>query len=410
MKRSLRNSFLSLATLIILTFALASAQTNDGITNPDSVFPDETVGLNSCTTGWTNGFYKKYAKLESSFGAYDSWPSYAKEELLPFFSVSSIEQLDDILADKYGYGRIDMVTLYSVIVGDYNAIPLFWDEKTRLQYSDLLLKYNLANGGWIDVIRPDDIITPDEAIRRSQDYIVSIGLASQDEIVQFDYFWSYGRVAEQKTACYEINVFSNGDELLKTCYVFPDLTVSENNETVSVSEETWIDKEVIEIMQDYVSCHEDIPSNASFAGWPLYAKEHFSLYIAPIIRQNSYGREDVYSPVDLLAAAQYDYGIPDERSISVEIAREAAYQELIHNYHLEPKAIKEMDVCIYYDITDELNPAWKFLFSFQNYQMETDRNTIYKIHISAYNATIEFSDSWNYRNDSHSWESLMLRY
>ena len=138
--------------LIILTFALASAQTNDGITNPDSVFPDETVGLNSCTTGWTNGFYKKYAKLESSFGAYDSWPSYAKEELLPFFSVSSIEQLDDILADKYGYGRIDMVTLYSVIVGDYNAIPLFWDEKTRLQYSDLLLKYNLANGGWIDVI------------------------------------------------------------------------------------------------------------------------------------------------------------------------------------------------------------------------------------------------------------------
>lgn len=410
MKRFCRNSILSFVTFVLLAYAVASAQTNDGITTPDYVPPDETIGLNSCAIGWTNGFYNQFAKLESSFGSYDSWPSYAKEELLPFFSADSIEQLDGILASKYGYGRIDMVTLYSVIVGDYNAIPLFWDEETRLQYSDLLLKNNLTYGGWIDITRPDDIITPDEAIKRSQDYLVSIGLASQDEVSQFDYFWSYGRVEEQKTACYEINIFSTDDELLKTCYVFPDLTVSENIQTVSVSEETWIDEEIIEIMQDYVSSHKDIPGNASFAGWPLYAKEHFSLYIAPVIRQSSYGRKDVYSPVDLLAAAQYEYGVPDEKSISVEIAKEAAYQELIHSYHLKPETIKDMDVCIYYDITDELNPIWKFLFSFQNNQIETDRNIIYKIHISAYNATIVFSDSWNYRNDSHSWESLMLRY
>lgn len=124
MKRFCKNSILTFATFIILAFAVASAQTNDGITNPDYVLPDETIRLSSCASGWTNGFYKKVAKLESSFGAYDSWPSYAKEELLPFFAASSIEQLDGILADKYGYGRIDMVTLYSVIVGDYNAIPL----------------------------------------------------------------------------------------------------------------------------------------------------------------------------------------------------------------------------------------------------------------------------------------------
>ena len=384
--------FLLLIVFLVPAFALASAQVDESF----------------CSPGWTNGFYDTYAGLESSFGSYDEWPSDAKEKLLPFFTADSAEQLDSILADRYGDGRIDMVTLYSVLVGDYNAIPVFWDEESRLKYADLLMKYNLPDIGWIDVVRPDDIITPDEAIYQSRQHIINIGLASREETDQLKYYWSYGHPADQKTACYEINIFTADGEALYTCYVFQDLTVKETFEPVS--EDPWIDEEVLNMMQDYASCHEDIPDNASFAGWPLDAKEYFSLHIAPLIWQNSLGREDVYSPADLLAAAQYEYGLPDEKSIPIETAQEIARQELIKSYHLDPDAIKEMDVCIFYDITDQENPLWKFLFSFPNEEMDIDKNIIYKIHISAYDSTIMFSDSWNFRKDAHTWENLMRRY
>lgn len=214
----IRIVFSLLVAFLILTFASAFAQT------------DETVGTNACAPGWTNGFYDKYAGLESSFGSYDEWPSYAKEELLPFFDANSAEELDSILVEKYGEGRIDMVTLYSVLVGDYNAIPTFWNEESRIRYSDLLMKYNLPSIGWIDMKRPDDIMTPDEAIKQAQKYIVDIDLSSPEEIDQLEYYWSYGRTAEQNTACYEISIYVSDDDELISCYVFPDFTVKETIE------------------------------------------------------------------------------------------------------------------------------------------------------------------------------------
>lgn len=109
--------------------------------------------------------------------------------------------------------------------------------------------------------------------------------------------------------------------------------------------------------------------NSPFRTWSLEQKAEYSRVVAPQVREIVESGDltplnNGESPdLSVIASATYTYGLPDTTSLPQETARQLAAGAIMCEYGLSDEIMKCYgDISVYYDVTDEARPLWRFVF------------------------------------------------
>ena len=87
---------------------------------------------------------------------------------------------------------------------------------------------------------------------------------------------------------------------------------------------------------------------------------------------------------------RHAYGLPDEKSISQEKARELGYQAILDRLNAPKEKLDQAwAVNVYYDVTDPEKPLWKFFFNTTTDETGPDEAWGYFVSIHAYSGKVE---------------------
>lgn len=114
---------------------------------------------------------------------------------------------------------------------------------------------------------------------------------------------------------------------------------------------------LFQLIDEYVQRADNSP----FRTWSLEQKAEYSRVVAPQVREIVESGE---SPdLSVIASTTYTYGLPDAESLPQETARQLAAGAVMREYGLSDDIMECYgDISVYYDVTDEARPLWRFVF------------------------------------------------
>ena len=388
------------------------------------------LAVTSLATVALNTYFENIATLEQHNGYYEDWPLQQKIELLQFMESNQVaddierlqallanpkeSQIDQYIAEVYGIdGRLDVVTLARIITVEKGWIGT-WSPEDKAWYSQMLIQNGLiGSDSYVYLLPSEDDIPVETAIA-----VAKQAITKQYQLVESDWdgyipLWSF-QVNYQdyniKSPYYSIEFTpSSDDQVTYWVMIGCDGTVMPENEFNTTEEEpneTFNDQEAVQLFNDYMQAHPEIPSDASFGGWTLEGKQYFSEIIRPVVLENHQDHANqTYTQVHLLAAAQYVYGVPDDTVVPQEKAIEIAKTVILNDYDVPKEWLGYYDgICLFYDITNPEQPLWKItMTAIGNYKTihGTIPNpyTIYKVEIDAKTGTVILRTSFDPRNN-----------
>jgi hypothetical protein len=141
----------------------------------------------------------------------------------------------------------------------------------------------------------------------------------------------------------------------------------------------------------------------AFGAWPLEYKAEYSKTVNSLARLAKGSMTDIefdsylmgYGGAIQLAKSAFEYGIPDEKSITQEKAKAMADAALLDKYPISADALSLYDyIWVYYDVTDPCAPLWKFLYvgtldgNMREALGKEQERLEYKIELNAYSGEV----------------------
>ena len=371
-------------------------------------------------------YLEDVAMLEASYGYYETWSFAEKMQLYQAMVNHSLtdqrqqiteDEIDAIVLERYGVdGRLDVVTLVNIMTVEKGAFER-WSAEDKAWYSSLQLRLGTLGDEYIYLLPDEKVISPEKAVKIAcQQAISEYSLTTNELTSSYDICWCYLVYAEDyetKAPDYQIDFFSkNNNPRISYRISGQGFFISDID---SEPQSTFRDEQAIAMEQAYIQSHPDIAENMTFSAWPLTGKQYFSDYIAPIVLANASGREDAYEPIEMLAAAQFRYGLPDEKAIAQQEALDIAKESIQQAFNLtEDETRAYSSVAVFYDITDEQNPLWKFTFYFNPEAAHEipaiDYRLVHKAILHAYSGQIITCEQYSKKENDGSVAFAMKKY
>lgn len=296
-----------------------------------------------------------------------------------------------------------------------------WTQEEQAWYSQALADVGATTAGKTCYAAPTGKMTKEEAIAIAKKEIAR-GFSMEDGLI--DKYRVYD-------ASYQIPEFAKSGDQKAYWYVAMDTLGTELAEQeglphaidVFVDPDTGLLLEPIEDKAAAWKAAADRSSSAvatavrtfitaageekTFPHWSLENKARWSDEIAPLIRaflaERPEEAEAVFSR-DALASADFRYAMPDEDAIPQEEALTIAREALQSTCQLSDEEIALLFdtgipyyTCVFYDVTDEAQPMWKFLLIMptaydsdeaiagrvQELYGENDYDRLYKVEVNA---------------------------
>lgn len=369
-------------------------------------------------------YLEQVATMEAEHGLYETWSFELKKELCEAMMENYLARIDgditeskvdDIVLQRYGIDRrFDVITFERIMTVEMGSFQR-WSAEDKAWYSAMKMRLGTIGDEYIYLLPGDDAISPEKALEIAYQQAMAASSMSLEELKEkYDVVWCYLVYAPdygKKEPEYMIDFFAKGMDPAR-CYEISNQGIVTS--TLDIHQ-GFRDEEAIALQEAYARSNPEITDEMTFSAWPLTAKKYFTDHIAPVILANAVGHEEDYEPIDMLAAAQYRYGLPDEKAISQEAALDiarAAMQQTFDLTELEMQIYSR--AMVFYDITDEEKPLWKFTIFFNPEKIPStpigDYRIVHKAIVDAYTGQLISCEQYNKRGGDGSLAFAMKHY
>lgn len=271
---------------------------------------------------------------------------------------------------------IHFITIMQVPMGPVDN----WTYEEKAWYSKLMREVGIEGGGMTEFVTPSGKISEQEAINIARREVaagykvaehaldpykvtVSFEIPEANEPGNQQAYWRVAFLAPE-----------NMSEEERLFILFPVFVHPENGSLLRsvqdmLSVQDYHTRPSNDIYDTYQRLLAEV-DGAHFRNWPLALRARFSSEIAPKVQEVVASKD--LSPitlsgsldVELIAQSSYVYGLPGDAGITQEQALDIAENALAANFNApEGMASLYHDIPTYYDVTDEENPLWKFIFN-----------------------------------------------
>lgn len=356
-------------------------------------------------------YLEQVAAMEAEHGLYETWSFELKKELCEAMIENYLARIDGditeskvdaIVLQRYGIdGRFDVVTFERIMTVEKGPFQR-WSAEDKAWYSAMKMRLGTIGDEYIYLLPGDDAVSPEKALEIAYQQAMAASSMSLEELKEkYDVVWCYLVYAPdygKKDPEYMIDFFAKGMDPAR-CYEISNQGIVTS--TLDIPQ-GFRDEEAIALQEAYARSNPVITDEMTFSAWPLTAKKYFTDHIAPVILANAVGHEEDYEPINMLAAAQYRYGLPDKNAISQEAALDIARAAIQQTFDLTEQEMQIYSrVMVFYDITDVEKPLWKFTIYFNPEKIPAtpigDFRIVHKAIIDAYTGQLISCEQYNKR-------------
>lgn len=369
-------------------------------------------------------YLEQVATMEAEHGIYETWSFELKKELCEAMIENYLARIDgditeskvdDIVLQRYGIdGRFDVITFERIMTVEKGSFQR-WSAEDKAWYSAMKMRLGTIGDEYIYLLPGDDAISPEKALEIAYQQAMAASSMTLEELKErYDVVWCYLVYAPdygRKDPEYMIDFFAKGMDPAR-CYDISNQGIVTS--TLDIPQ-GFRDEEAIALKEAYVQSNPEITEEMTFSAWPLTAKKYYSENIAPVVLENAVGHEEDYEPIEMLAAAQYQYGLPDEKAISQEAALEIATTAMQQTFNLTEQEMQVYSLAtVFYDITDVEKPLWKFTIFFNPERIPAQpvgsTKVVHKAIVDAYTGQLILCEQYNKRDNDGSLAFAMKKF